>query len=109
MKKVLALALLFGAVFSLAVLSHISATAANSNASSDNQTIANVLDSVKNTDINTLAALPAEAFTLPKAGIDVMRVRMEETYTIDGVGTDTVELRGWTAARHDTARPVPGQ
>lgn len=108
MKKVLALALLFGAVFSFAVLSHISATAANSNAS-DNQTIANVLDSVKNTDINTLAALPAEAFTLPKAGIDVMRVRMEETYTIDGVGTDTVELRGWIAARHDTARPVPGQ
>jgi hypothetical protein len=109
MKKLLALALLFGAVFSLAVLSHFSATAAKANASSDNQTIANVLESIKNTDINTLAALPAEQFVFPKAGIDVMRVRMEETYTIDGVGTDTIELRGWIAARHDNARPVPGQ
>src|SRR5436305_10301948 len=107
MKKVLALALLFGAVFSLAVLSHINATAAKANASTDNQIIANVLDSIKNTDINTLAALPAEPFAFPKAGVDVMRVRMEETYTVDGIGTDTVELRGWIAARHDSARPVP--
>jgi hypothetical protein len=109
MKKVLALALLLGAVFSLAVLSHINATAAKANASTDNQIIANVLDSVKNTDINTLAALPAEPFVFPKAGVDVMRVRLEETYAIDGIGTDTVELRGWIAARHDNARPVPGQ
>jgi hypothetical protein len=109
MKKVMALALLFGAVVSLAALSHIRATAAVSNASSDNQTIANVLEAIKNSDLNTLASLPAEPFTLPKAGVDVMRVRMEETYTIDGVGTDTVELRGWIAARHDNPRPVPGQ
>jgi hypothetical protein len=108
MKKLLALALLFGAAFSLAVLSHITTTA-KANASTDNQIIANVLDSVKNTDINTLAALPAEPFAFPKAGVDVMRVRMEEAYTIDGVGSDTVELRGWIAARHDNARPVAGQ
>jgi hypothetical protein len=109
MKKIFALALLFGAVFSFALLSRTSATAANTNASTDNQTIANVLDSVKNIDINSLESLPAEPFVLPKAGVDVMRVRMEETYTIDGLGTDTVELRGWIAARHDNARPVPGQ
>lgn len=109
MKKIFALTLLFGVVFSLALLSHNSATAANTNASSDNQTVANVLDSVRNIDINSLEALPAEKFAFPKAGVDVMRVRMEETYTIDGIGTDTVELRGWIAARHDNARPVPGQ
>jgi len=108
MKKIFALTLLAGVVFSFALLSRINATAANTN-TADNQTIANVLDSVKNVDINSLEALPAEAYVLPKAGIDVMRVRMEETYTIDGVGTDTVELRGWIAARHDNARPVPGQ
>lgn len=109
MKKLFALALLAGIVFSFVLLSNTSLTAANSTGSTDNQVIANVLENLKNVDINTLESLPAEPYTLPKAGVDVMRVRMEETYTIDGVGTDTVELRGWIAARHDNARPVPGQ
>src|SRR5947209_2176618 len=37
-----------------------------------------------------------------------MRVRLEETYTVKGIGKDTVELTGWIAVRHGASRPAPG-
>ena len=61
--------------------------------------------------VNSLDALPPRdirRYQLPTPGIDVMRVVMEETYTIDGVGQETVPLRGWIAVRHGDARIAPG-
>ena len=58
-----------------------------------------------------LEALPArdiEPFVLPPNGADVMRVRLQETYDIDGIGRDTVELTGWIAVKHTNARAVDG-
>jgi ketosteroid isomerase-like protein len=64
---------------------------------------------MKNVDLTKLSALPAERFVLPPAGVDVMRVRLEETYEIKGIGRDTVELTGWIAAKHDNARAAEGE
>ncbi len=75
----------------------------------DAQRIAGLLEEMKNVDLSKLTPLPAERFTLPPAGVDVMRVRLEETYDIKGIGRDTVELKGWIAARHDNARPASGE
>jgi hypothetical protein len=108
MKRFSIFALLCGTIFSFAVLFH-AAAATNNGTPTDDQVIADVLKDVAATNLNELPALPGQPFTLPAAGVDVMRVRMEETYTIDGVGTDKVELRGWIAAKHDNARPVAGQ
>jgi hypothetical protein len=107
-KKMLTLALLCGVVLSFAALFN-TAAANNNGTPSDDKIIADLLKSVQNVNLSELQAIPAKPFTLPPAGVDVMRVRMEETYTIDGVGTDTVELSGWIAAKHDNARPLPGQ
>lgn len=70
---------------------------------------ADLVREARTADISAFPALPAKSFTLPAAGIEVMRVQMEESYTIAGVGTDTVQLKGWIAARHDAPRPAPGQ
>lgn len=56
----------------------------------------------------SLDAIEIQPYTLPKAGVDVMRVRLEETYEVEGIGTDTVELTGWIAVRHDEAKPHKG-
>lgn len=58
--------------------------------------------------LNELKPLTVRRFELPGSGIDVMRARLQETYSVDGVGTDTVELSGWIAVKHDNARPVKG-
>ncbi|HEX8090317.1 MAG TPA: DUF6073 family protein, partial [Blastocatellia bacterium] len=60
-------------------------------------------------DLDSLTSLPVERFALPTASVDVMRVRLEETYDIAGVGKDTVELKGWIAVTHDNPRPGIGQ
>jgi hypothetical protein len=59
--------------------------------------------------LDQLPAVPMRRFELPDASVHVMRARLEETYSIDGVGRDTVELTGWIAVRHDNARPAGGQ
>src|SRR4051794_34117618 len=48
----------------------------------------------------TLNAIPPKPYTLPEPSVDVMRARLEETYTISGIGQDTVELSGWIAVTH---------
>jgi len=72
----------------------------------DAQRIENVLSEITEADLGSLPALTIEPWVIPHASVDVMRVRMEETYDIAGVGTDTVQLTGWIAVKHDNARPA---
>lgn len=75
------------------------------------QTVRTLLANLETMPTKTLDALTPIAlpeYSLPPAGIQVMRARLEETYTVDGVGTDTVELTGWIAVRHGTPRAVAG-
>ena len=67
--------------------------------------IRGLLDEMSKIDVDKLAALEMKPLQLPEPGVDVMRVRLEETYDIAGVGKDTVELRGWIAVKHDNTRP----
>jgi hypothetical protein len=66
------------------------------------------MNSLTPSRLHQLEALPIKPFELPPPGVDVMRARLTETYSIDGVGRDEVELSGWIAVRHSNARPVPG-
>jgi hypothetical protein len=75
----------------------------------DAERITNLLDYMKSVDVASLPALPVERFALPNASMDVMRVRLEETYDIAGVGKDTVQLTGWIAVKHDNPRPAAGE
>ena len=75
----------------------------------DEARIAGLLNDMRTADLASLPALPVARYVLPPAGVDVMRVRIEETYHVAGVGKDTVELTGWIAARHDTPRPAEGE
>ncbi|HXO42861.1 MAG TPA: DUF6073 family protein [Thermoanaerobaculia bacterium] len=75
----------------------------------DGKRIAGLLAEMKTVSLASLEPLRVKPFTLPAAGVDVMRVRMEETYDIAGVGKDTVELTGWIAVTHDNPRPAEGE
>jgi len=100
---VLALAV---AVFSLAAVN------AAEPATSDAVKIAslvNDLDRLSPSELGNLEALPIRAFEIPPPGVDVMRARLTEVYSVDGVGTDEVELTGWIAVRHGQARPADGE
>jgi hypothetical protein len=55
-----------------------------------------------------LAPIPVQEYVVPGPGVQVMRARLEETYEIDGIGRDTVQLQGWIAVRHGQARPTDG-
>ncbi len=108
MKKLLLSVLTLGLVSAGVVVSHM-ATATASGPVKDSEVVANVLSTAGTSNINALPAIDSPAFSLPPAAIDVMRVRMEEAYTIEGVGTDTVELRGWIATKHNNAYAAAGQ
>jgi len=71
--------------------------------------IRGLLDEMAKVDVDQLAPLEMKPLQLPEPGVDVMRVRLEETYDIAGVGKDTVELRGWIAVKHDNTRPAEGE
>jgi hypothetical protein len=68
-----------------------------------------LLDEMDVTDVYALPSLPVERFELPRPSVDVMRARVEEIYDVDGIGVDTVTLRGWIAVKHDNPRPAVGQ
>ncbi|HEV2762577.1 MAG TPA: DUF6073 family protein, partial [Pyrinomonadaceae bacterium] len=68
-----------------------------------------LLEEMKVAKLDELSPLPVEPFKIPGASVDVMRVRLEETYEVEGIGRDTVELHGWIAARIDNARPARGE
>ena len=113
MKKILLVLLACGLMFTVVVLvrsGRISAkTPTSATKVTDEDRIASLLSDMKRVDLAKLTALRAERFVLPPAGVDVMRVRLEETYEINGIGRDTVELTGWIAAKHDNARPAEGE
>ena len=114
MKKSLILVLTCGSLLAFAVVIKSGRTSANpsptvSKHPADAERIAGLLDEMKTASLSELAPLPAERFALPPAGVAVMRVRLEETYEIKGVGRDTVELTGWIAAKHDNPRPAEGE
>ncbi|AGT11136.1 DUF6073 family protein [Paracoccus aminophilus] len=72
--------------------------------------IDSLLERMKTMDVNAMPSLSVQRFTLPSAGVDVLRAKVEETYTIDGIGRDTVELSGWIAVVHsDPVSIEPGQ
>jgi len=64
---------------------------------------------MKSADLDSLKPLEMPPLMLPEPGVDVMRVRLEETYDVEGVGRDTVQLKGWIAVRHDNTRPAEGE
>jgi len=75
----------------------------------DEEIIVQLLEDLKTADVQSMAVVPATPFTLPTAGVHVMRVRLEETYDIQGVGRDTVELAGWIAVMHDNPQLPDGE
>lgn len=58
------------------------------------------LEEMSPAKLAALNAIPPKPYTLPEPSVDVMRARLEETYTIAGIGQDTVELSGWIAVTH---------
>lgn len=62
--------------------------------------LVNEMNSLSQVQLASLEAIPPRPFTLPEPGVDVMRVQLDESYTIDGVGEDTVALTGWIAVTH---------
>lgn len=59
--------------------------------------------------LQRLEPVEIRPWQLPTAGVDVMRAQLEETYAIDGVGEDTVQLTGWIAVRHSNPRLAEGE
>ena len=114
MKKILACALLSTTLVALAFFfwtgRSTGATAlASSKSLTDAERIDQLLGDMKTTDLNKLPALEVRPFEIPGASVDVMRARLEETYEIDGIGRDTVQLSGWIAAKIDEAHPMEGE
>lgn len=82
---------------------------ASGSAPTDEERIDTLLEEIRTLDIASMPALPVTPYELPRAGVDVMRARVDEIYRIDGVGVDTVELRGWIAVMHDNPRLAEGE
>ena len=96
----------------VALVSLTTPSVADPEPASDQVKIASFLremDSMTPERLNTLQPIAVRRFELPTAGVDVMRARLLETYSVDGVGRDTVELTGWIAVKHDNARPAKGE
>jgi hypothetical protein len=85
--------------------------AAASEQSSDSAKVASLLNdmnTIGRSGLNSLPSVEIRRWEVPGPGIDVMRARLQETYSVDGVGRDTVELSGWIAVKHGQAHPVEG-
>lgn len=95
------LSLVGGVVLSVAADSNVQATNAYRIAS-----LVNEMENLSAEQVEQLPAIEMKPFTVPTASVDVMRVRLEETYTVEGVGEDTVELTGWIAVRHGAPQPT---
>jgi len=79
--------------------------------SSDSARVASLINELKTAGPDGLAAMKPIAirrFEVPGPGVDVMRARLRETYAVDGIGQEEVELTGWVAVQHGMARPAPG-
>ena len=54
-------------------------------------------------------AIRVKPYTIPKAGIDKVDVTIEETYDVQGVGRDTVTLKGILVANRGAPMLQPGK
>jgi len=100
-----------GAVLVIGLVLSLRSTSAVAADASDQVKLASLVRDMKSLDSQGLAAMrpiPIRPYEVPNPGVDVMRARLEETYTIDGVGTDTVELSGWIAVTHGKAYTADG-
>jgi len=70
--------------------------------------LVNEMEGVTPAALEQMQPIAVKSQTLPGPSVDVMRVRLQETYSVEGVGKDTVELTGWIAVRHGASRPAPG-
>jgi len=107
-KRTLSILLTIAAV-TLAVGYRVNAAAP---ASSDGVRIAALVGEMENLGFAKVESLPSinvKPYTLPGASVDVMRVRLQETYEIAGIGNDTVDLTGWIAVRHGASRAANHQ
>jgi hypothetical protein len=82
------------------------AVASSGSRNFERETVLNVLRMVEATNIGELPAIPVKRLTLPAAGIDVLRIQMEGTYTINGIGAENIEMSGWLACLHRSPRPA---
>ncbi len=77
--------------------------------------IGQVLAMAPSMNIDKMEPLHITKHVLPEPAIDLMRVRLEETYSIDGIGKETVQLSGYMAVVHgkpaalDTSKPLSWQ
>lgn len=71
--------------------------------------ILQALGEMNKIDLEKLVPIEITPFQLPGSGVDIMRVKIDEHYRIDGIGEDTVELTGWVAVAHTRARPAFGE
>src|SRR5262245_57043531 len=111
MKGVLLLTGTFGMAFCIGfAISRIPVAQAESpvacDAAHDREQVRELLLEMRSADIASMPALSVEKFTVPTAGVDVMRAVVEENYVINGIGNDNVELRGWIAVAH--GHPIAG-
>ena len=65
-----------------------------------------VIEHMKGLNIDELTPIAIEKFHLPPASIHVMRVKLEESYTIDGIGSEKVDLKGWIAVVQSAPQPI---
>lgn len=75
-------------------------------AGSAEERLAAVVDYMRTVDLQAMEPLPAQKYTFPGPSIHVMRVKLHELYSLDGIGSDRVELTGWIAVRQEGAQPA---
>jgi hypothetical protein len=100
-----------GAVLVIGLVVGMRSASAAAADQSDQVKLASLVSDMKSLDSHGLAIMqpiPIRQYEVPGPGVDVMRARLEETYTIDGVGTDTVQLSGWIAVTHGQAYTADG-
>ncbi|MEM9293965.1 MAG: DUF6073 family protein, partial [Acidobacteriota bacterium] len=95
------LALTFGLVSGVA-------TADPAEAEGQIAALVNEMSGIDADRLESLRPLAVRQYEIPEDSVDVMRARITETYVIDGIGEDTVELAGWVAVKHFDARPIEG-
>ena len=99
------------AVLVVGLVLTLRSTSAAAGDSSNAVKVASLVRDMKALNSTGLAAMnpiPIRQYELPGPGVDVMRARLEETYEIDGVGKDTVELTGWIAVAHGESYAADG-
>jgi hypothetical protein len=65
-----------------------------------------VIEHMKALNIDEMTPIEIEKFQVPPASIHVMRVKLEESYTIDGIGSEKVDLKGWIAVVQYAPKPI---